>query len=83
MSYSVVWRPVADEQLADAWMAAADRNAVTAAAAAIDRALEHDPLGQGESRTGTTRILIERPLAALYEIVADDRQVFVLKVWLV
>jgi hypothetical protein len=81
MSYTVVWRPVADEQLAAAWVAATDRNAMTAAAAAIDRALARDPLGEGESRTGTTRILIERPLAALYEVIADDRRVFVLKVW--
>jgi len=81
MSYSVVWRPKAETNLAEAWLASKDRLAVTRAAHEIDRQLQHDPQRAGESRIGTVRILIEEPLAALYEVVEDDRRVFVLSVW--
>ena len=81
MSYEVDWRPVAVDGLARLWNAGSDRAAITAASHAIDQALARDPRSVGESRTGTTRLLIEEPLAVLYEIVEDDRRVYVLKVW--
>ncbi len=81
MSYDVVWRPAAEDGLADVWAAAADRAAVSEAANEVDRALAQRPWTAGESRVGTTRILIEEPLAVLYEVVEDDRRVFVLDVW--
>jgi hypothetical protein len=79
--YQVVWRPVAEGWLADLWTAGPDRTAVTSAADGIDTLLAINPWDIGESRAGTTRILIEEPLAVLYEIVEDDRRVYVMDVW--
>jgi hypothetical protein len=81
MSYDVAWRPVAEQQLARICNAAADRSDVTRASHEIDQDLARDPRSVGESRTGATRILVKEPLVALYEIVEDDRRVWVLKVW--
>jgi hypothetical protein len=81
MKYEVVWRPVAEGRLADLWTAGPDRAAVTSAADAIDSTLARRPRDLGESRRGGTRILIEKPMAVLYEVVEDDRRVYVLDVW--
>jgi hypothetical protein len=72
---------VAEGRLADLWTAGPDRAAVTAAADTIDSMLARRPRDLGESRPGGTRILIEKPLAVLYEVVEDDRRVYVLDVW--
>ena len=81
MRYEVVWRPVAEGWLADLWTAGPDRAAVAAAANEIDLLLAQRPRDVGEARAGSTRILIEEPLAVLYEVVEDDRRVYVLDVW--
>jgi hypothetical protein len=81
MKYEVVWRPVAEGWLADLWAAGPDRAAVAAAANEIDHVLASRPWDAGEARAGTTRILIEEPLAILYEVVEDDRRVYVLDAW--
>ena len=81
MRYEVVWRPVAEGWLADLWTAGPDRAAVAAVANEIDQLLAQRPWDLGEARGGTTRILIDEPLAVLYEIVEDDRRVYVLDVW--
>ncbi len=62
MKYTVTWKPSAKQRLADIWMTAPDRRAVTEAANAIDKSLRVDPRDQGESRSGTVRILIVVPL---------------------
>jgi len=67
----------AEQELADAWMATADRAAVTRAADRIELALSRDPLGHGESRSGTTRLLFARPLSVLYRVDAQARVVWV------
>jgi hypothetical protein len=81
MSFTVVWRPLVEQDLATLWMNAPDRNAVAAAADAIDATLRRDPLGQGESRGGSTRILIAPPLAVYYDVSEADRRVSVWAVW--
>ncbi len=45
--FTVEWDPTAEDQLTEAWMDAVDPAAVVVAQAAIDRALERDPLGKG------------------------------------
>lgn len=80
MKYTVTWKPSVKGRLADIWMTAPDRRAVTEAANSIDGLLRADPLGRGESRSGTTRILIVLPLAVVYEVDQDDRLVQVLSV---
>lgn len=71
MSYRVEWVKEALDALATVWTGASDRNAVTRAAEAIDRALSDDPFGVSESREGANRVLIRSPLAAYFRVVAD------------
>ena len=47
MSYTVDWDAAARATLATIWIRAANRQAVTAAQARIDRLLAADPLGNG------------------------------------
>ena len=43
MSYTVVWKPAAEQELARLWTDADDRSAVTAADDEIDRLLKSAP----------------------------------------
>jgi hypothetical protein len=81
MIWTVAYKPSAEQELARLWNDAPDRAAVTDAANQIDALLKVDPLTQGESRSGTTRILFVPPLAVLFEVSEDDRYVDVLQVW--
>ena len=47
MTYTVAWDPDAEQNLAELWLAAPDRAALTAAAAWVDRLLASDPLHAG------------------------------------
>jgi hypothetical protein len=47
MNWTVEWTNSTQQDLAALWVSAPDRAAVTAAANAIDAALERDTLGQG------------------------------------
>ena len=78
--YSLAWLPAAEDELADLWVAAPDRQAVTAAQAAIDRMLARDPLGLGTAvAEGLLKITVD-PLTAYYEVDAARRHVTVSKV---
>jgi hypothetical protein len=81
MTYTVLWRPVAEQRLAEIWTLASDRNAITQAAHAIDEALRTDPENVGEARADDVRILFEAPLGVLFTVSPDDRVVYVLSVW--
>jgi hypothetical protein len=80
MNFTVVWFPDCERELAALWLVAPDRNAVTAAAALIDRQLADDPENVGESRGDGRRIIIAPPLAATYRVRKDDRIVEVINV---
>jgi plasmid stabilization system protein ParE len=78
MRYEVRWGPVAERQLADVWLAAPDRNAVTAAADWLDRWLARIPLQIGEPRTSSVhRVAYRDPLGVEYEVIEDDKRVIV------
>jgi hypothetical protein len=81
MKYTVVWKPSAEAMLAHLWNTATDRHAVTRAANQIDLWLQRDPLSQGESRSGSVRVLVVPPLAVHFQVLELDRLVQVLKVW--
>jgi hypothetical protein len=70
MNYSVLWRDVAEAALLASILRAADKPALWATARAIDRRLQLDPHGEGESRAAGLRILFVRPFCILYRI--DD-----------
>jgi hypothetical protein len=69
-----------EEEPASIWMATQDRQAVSAAANVIDKLLRVDPQSQGESRSGSQRVLIIEPLVVAFEVEEDDRRVSVLSV---
>lgn len=81
MKYTVVWRPAAEQALAEIWTDAGDRQAVTDAADLIDSMLSSSPRDVGESRAGVTRILTVMPLSIYYDVHDDDRLVAVWAVW--
>jgi plasmid stabilization system protein ParE len=81
MKYSVIWSPRAEHLLAEIWMTAADRAAVTQSARDIDRLLETRPMDIGESRESGRRIYFSPPLGIAYSVRPDDLQVRVLRVW--
>ena len=81
MKYTVEWLPSAEQELADLWNHAADRNEVTAAANSVDAALSRDPLSLGESRGGKTRIVFDAPLAILFDVDVAARKVTVWDLW--
>jgi plasmid stabilization system protein ParE len=81
MTFTVTYKPSAEQELAAVWMNAPDRQAVTQAAHRIDALLRTAPHLQGESRDGMSRIMFERPLAVQFEVNDADCLVDVLKVW--
>jgi hypothetical protein len=83
MNYGVFWIAEAEQELAAAWLAFPDRNAVTQAANLLDKQLRVDPLHTGESRQSSVRrIAFEPPLGIEFEVIEDDKKVRVLGVWL-
>jgi hypothetical protein len=81
MSYTVVWVPAAEQELAQLWMNTARRREVTEAAREIDSRLRAAPAEEGESRAHGCRILLVPPLGVTFEIFPEDRIVRVLDVW--
>jgi hypothetical protein len=82
MSHEVAWKKSAENQLAQIWMdAGAHRQLVRAAADRMDANLQSHPYQDSESRWGRTRILIDAPLAVLFEVDDDKKLVDVMKVW--
>ena len=79
MRYTVVWTKVARGHLANLWIHAADRQAVTDAVDRIDAALGDDPDAKARP-FGRFFIYEDHPLAALLEIDPGDRMVRVLTV---
>jgi plasmid stabilization system protein ParE len=81
MMYTVIWKPVAEDELAHIWNTADDRTGVSAAANEIDQLLRSDPHEQGESRSGAIRVLLVAPLGVFFHVADDDRLVSILRVW--
>jgi plasmid stabilization system protein ParE len=81
MMFAVEWSRTAENQLAEVWSHASDRNLVTAAVQRIDEALRLNPETCGESRDWGRRILIEPPLAVTFSVDSMNRSVLVLYSW--
>lgn len=81
--YRVRWEREALLELATQWVNgdAETRCGVTAAARAIDAALNSHPAAAGETREGDMRVGFEPPLGFSYSIDEDARVVSVLHVW--
>jgi hypothetical protein len=82
MSYTAIWEPPAESDLAAAWLEATDRVAVTQAAHLLDQALARHPFVIGIARNSSvSRTAVDPPLGIDYEIIEDDKTVRVLRVW--
>jgi hypothetical protein len=80
MKYTVVWLHEAEDELALLWLAASDRNAITAAQAKIDKELAREPEVVGAHvAEGLYQVHIG-PLKASFEIEESDRVVRVVAV---
>lgn len=78
MNYTVIWTPVAEAELAAAWMAATDREAVTTAAYQLEQELRRSPLTAGESRRSSVeRVVYLPPLGLSFLVIVDDLRVFI------
>jgi hypothetical protein len=83
MKWTVLYRLSAQAQLANIWLGALDPQAVADGADEIDRILASRPLDVGESRNGNSRVIIQPPLTALYDVYPDDAlvEVFAVCYW--
>jgi len=78
--YTVVWHDDAQNQLAEIWTNASDRQTVTLAANAIDRHLAVDTTAKGIAVEGDLRLAIVPPLRVLFAVSELDRMVRILDV---
>ena len=69
---AVIWQDRALDRLADVWVAAtpAERAEIERDVAALNRRLAADPAGEGESRTGRVRVVIDGYLTVYFELYA-------------
>jgi len=81
MTWTVIWMPPAEQQLAAAWLASPNRNAVTKAAEEIDVVLETYPASVGEPLFDTVYEYELPPLTVEYEVDGANHAVYVLRVW--
>jgi hypothetical protein len=79
MKFTVVWVPTAQAQLANWWMQAADRQAVTDSANRIDQELQQDADKKG-TPFGPFLALFDDPLSVLYTVDLGDCMVRVIQV---
>jgi hypothetical protein len=78
MNYAVEWTPEAGSDLAAIWTAAADRSAVTTAAAWLDARLARDPLHTGQPwGSSVHRVAVRDPIGVEFEVIEDDKRVIV------
>jgi hypothetical protein len=81
MTFTVAWLDDATAEFVELWGDAEIRQAVTGSARKIEAALRVNPLHSGESRPDNVRIIFEAPLAAVYEVFLNERQVNIIRVW--
>jgi len=81
MSYTVLWVPAAEQELAALWLGAPNRRDVSDSTNEIDTRLRLAPAEEGESRDFGQRILLVPPLGVTFEVFDGDRIVRVLDVW--
>lgn len=76
--YTVVWHHQAHDELAQLWIDAENRAAVTLAASMIDRHLVTDASAKGTAAPDNLRQLAIPPLRVLFAVSEPDRLVRIL-----
>jgi mRNA-degrading endonuclease RelE of RelBE toxin-antitoxin system len=79
MKWTVLWHPEASDKLAEVWLHADNRRAVTQSTHRIELALHEDADKKGVDFYGD-RLLVEPPLSVVYRVSAPDRTVMILDV---
>jgi mRNA-degrading endonuclease RelE of RelBE toxin-antitoxin system len=80
MRYTVIWRQLALDTLADLWFSSNRRESITQSVDEIDRLLRHDPEQCGEEYYGD-RIVVVNLLEVIFQVQEDDRIVEVITIW--
>ena len=78
--YTVVWITSVQDELADLWLNAPDRRAVTAAVQAIDQELRDNATVKGSELSEGLRSFFAPPLKVIFTVREDDRIAEVLRV---
>ena len=81
MTFSIFWKPDAEEHLAAVWLSAPDRNAVTRDAHELELVLEVFPSAVGEVSFDTVREYTFGSLTVEYEVYEQEMQVLIMDVW--
>jgi hypothetical protein len=79
MKWTVVWLGTTEDELAEIWLRAEDRQAITVASHQIDQELRKDADQKGEDFYGD-RVFQSGPLAVVFELSPDDRLVRITQV---
>ena len=74
MKYDVVWEDNARSEVAAEFVGGADRVAIIDASYQIDRALESDPIGNGEPLSEGLFYIDRPPLRAIYSVNANAKR---------
>ena len=77
--FTVTWLEDAQNELAELWLEANDRSAITSATHAIDRELAEDAASKGEDVSEGLRSLTVPPLRVIFAVSEDDRIVEVMQ----
>lgn len=79
MTFQILWRDAAQDELAAAWMGASpeQRGMITRATHLVEQDLKFNPQGKGESRAAGQRILFCRPLGVVFEVHEEDCRVII------
>jgi len=75
VNYKVVWEDSARSEVAAEFVAGKDKVAIIDAAYQIDRALESDPIKNGEPLSEGIYYIDRPPLRAIYSIDSESKQV--------
>ena len=78
--YTVVWPKAAQDELAELWIAAQDRDAIASAANSIDAELSENAPVKGVELSEGLRALFAPPVRVLFAVRDEDRVVEVLRV---
>ena len=81
MRYTVVWTQYALDALADAWIQASDRAAVTSASDPVDPELEVNPDSKGVDFYGDRLLVVDSFLHVIFRVEPPKLRVTVLDVW--
>ena len=80
MRHTVTYLSEAQNELADIWNRARNKQAVSTAANRIDRELKNDPEEKADWLYGDW-LYVEPPLAVVFRIIEEDRKVEITQVW--